>query len=92
MNVASVFRGWGTALRQRFRTWAHLPRLLRSLWNASPALAALIVVLRLLRAVQPPLVLFIGKLIIDEIVLQTATPAPGPEISDWLDSGAAGFQ
>jgi len=87
MNVASVLRGWGTALRQRFRTWAHLPRLLRSLWKASPALAALIVVLRLLRAVQPPLVLFIGKLIIDEIVLQTATPAPGPEISDWLDSG-----
>jgi ATP-binding cassette subfamily B protein len=71
----------------RFKTMAHLPRLLRSLWRTSPALAACVVLLRLLRAAQPPLVLFVGKLIIDEIILQTATPAPGPDLSDWLGSG-----
>jgi ATP-binding cassette subfamily B protein len=73
--------------RQRFSTLAHLPRLLRSLWQASPRLAATVVLLRLLRAVQPPLVLFVGKLIIDEIVLQAGTAAPGPALADWLASG-----
>ncbi|PZU84055.1 MAG: ABC transporter ATP-binding protein [Chelatococcus sp.] len=73
--------------RQRFATLAHLPRLLRSLWRASPPLAATVLLLRLLRAVQPALVLFIGKLIVDEIVLQSRTVAPGPALSDWLASG-----
>ena len=76
-----------TTLLQRFSTLAQLPRLLRSLWAASPALAAASVALRLLRAVQPPLVLFVGKLIVDEIVLQSRLPSPGPDLADWLASG-----
>ncbi len=31
--------------------------------------------------------LYIGKLIIDEVVLQSRQPAPGPAFSDWMASG-----
>lgn len=74
-------------LRQRFRTLAHLPRLLGSLWRTSPALAASAILLRMLRALQPPLVLFVGKLIVDEIVRLNGQAAPGPAFGDWLASG-----
>ncbi|UZF91782.1 ABC transporter ATP-binding protein [Bosea sp. NBC_00550] len=76
-----------TTLLQRFTTLARLPRLLRSLWTASPVLVSAAIVLRLLRAVQPPLVLFVGKLIVDEVVLQAGMPSPGPALADWLASG-----
>ncbi len=87
MTTASFTAGLGPALRQRFRTLALLPRLLHSFWQTSPALSATIIALRLLRAAQPPLVLYIGKLIVDEIILQTASPAPGPTLADWVYSG-----
>jgi len=77
----------GASFSLRFKTMAHLPRLLRSLWRTNPRLASGVVLLRLLRAAQPPLVLFVGKLIIDEIILQTARPVPGPGLTDWLESG-----
>lgn len=76
-----------TTLLQRFTTLAQLPRLLRSLWTASPVLVSAAIVLRLLRAVQPPLALFVGKLIVDEVVLQAGMPSPGPALADWLASG-----
>ena len=44
------------------------------------------IVLRLLSAVQPLLLLYVGKLIIDEVVRQTGMAAPGPTFSDWLAS------
>ncbi|WP_377847671.1 ABC transporter ATP-binding protein [Bosea sp. UC22_33] len=77
------------ALRRRLARWQGVPRLLCALWQTSPRLFATIAALRLLRAFQPPAMLFVGKLIIDEIVLQTRTPAPGPALSDWLESGRA---
>jgi ATP-binding cassette subfamily B protein len=77
----------GASFALRFKTLAHLPRLLRSLWKTRPALAAVVVLLRLLRAAQPPLVLYVGKLIIDEVILQAGMPAPGPDLGDWLASG-----
>lgn len=77
----------GASFALRFKTLAHLPRLLLSLWRTSPVLAACVVVLRLLRAAQPPLVLYVGKLIIDEIIVQSRMPSAGPDLADWLDSG-----
>lgn len=88
MTIPSL-SGAAAALRRRLALWHDVPRLLRSLWQTSPRLFAAIAALRLLRALQPPAMLFVGKLIIDEIVLQTRTPAPGPSLSDWLESGRA---
>ena len=55
----------------------YLPRLFAQVWRTSPRLLAASVLLRLLRAAQPPLVLYVGKLIIDEIVAQRGGGAPG---------------
>ena len=87
MALSSPLTTVGASFGLRFKTMAHLPRLLASLWRTNPGMAACVVLLRLLRAAQPPLVLFVGKLIIDEIILQTAKPAPGPDLTDWLASG-----
>lgn len=68
-------------------TWKHLPRLVGTLWAVSPGLLSTIIGLRLLRALQVPAMLYVGKLIIDEVVLQAHQPAPGPTFQDWWVSG-----
>jgi ATP-binding cassette, subfamily B, bacterial len=47
----------------------NVPPLLRMVWNTSPALTAATVVLRLVSAVIPVGLLWVGKLIIDQVVL-----------------------
>ena len=74
-------------LGQRLATLKHLKRLFQQIWRTSRPLTAAAIGLRLLRAVQPLLLLYVGKLIIDEVVLQTGMPSPGPGFSDWLASG-----
>jgi ATP-binding cassette subfamily B protein len=75
------------SLSDRLATLKHLSRLFAQIWRTSPPLTIASIVLRLVRAVQPVLMLYIGKLIIDQVVLQTSQPAPGPEFGDWLASG-----
>ncbi|MBN9315758.1 MAG: ABC transporter ATP-binding protein [Devosia sp.] len=72
---------------ERLKTLRHLGRLFAQMWRTSPWLISLSIALRLVVAVQPPLVLLFTKLIIDEVVHQTGLPSPGPGLSDWLDSG-----
>ncbi|KRE18223.1 ABC transporter ATP-binding protein [Bosea sp. Root381] len=77
----------GEALRKRLLPLANLPRLLRSLWRTSPGLAGAIAASRLLRALQAPAMLFVAKLIIDEILRQGQGAAPGPSLAEWIESG-----
>lgn len=72
---------------ERLKTFRHLGRLFAQMWRTSPFLLSLSIVLRLIVAIQPPLVLLFTKLIIDEVVHQTGLGVPGPELADWLDSG-----
>ncbi|MDB5506069.1 MAG: transporter ATP-binding protein [Devosia sp.] len=72
---------------ERLKTVRHLGRLFAQIWATSPGLVAASLVLRLVIAVQPPLVLLFTKLIIDEVVKQTALGAPGPAIGDWFANG-----
>ncbi|WP_454814875.1 ABC transporter ATP-binding protein [Labrys neptuniae] len=69
------------------RRWRHLPRLFISLWQVSPALGGIILAVRLLCALQPPLVIYVGKLIVDEIVELNRLSLPGAGLSEWLSSG-----
>lgn len=48
---------------------------LREVWAFSPLLTSLLVMLRLARALQPILALYIGKLLVDEVVALSATGA-----------------
>ena len=74
-------------LGQRLATLRHLKRLFQQIWRTSWPLTTAAIGLRLLRAVQPLLLLYVGKLIIDQVVLQTGQPSPGPTFADWLASG-----
>ncbi len=73
--------------RERLGALRHLPRFLLDVWRTSRRLTAVSLALRVLRALLPVTILYIGKLIVDEVVLQTRTPAPGPALSDWFASG-----
>lgn len=74
-------------LSERLATLKHLRRFFAQIWRTSPGLTTASILLRLTRAVQPLLMLYVAKLIIDEVVLQTGQPAPGPDLSAWIASG-----
>jgi len=74
-------------LGQQLATLRHLKRFFAQVWRTSPQLTVASIELRLLAAIQPLLLLYVGKLIIDEVVLQAGQPAPGPAFSDWIASG-----
>lgn len=80
---ASAPRSW----RDRIAGFKHIGRLLAQVWRTSPPLLIASLGLRLIRALQPVTMLFVGKLIIDEVVRLMALPAPGPELGDWFASG-----
>jgi len=54
--------------RERLQALKHLPRLFRLVWSTEPRFVVIILVLRVLRAVVPLAVLWLGKLIVDEVV------------------------
>ncbi|MBB5206632.1 ABC transporter ATP-binding protein [Chiayiivirga flava] len=62
------------SLRERFGALRNLRPFLRQVWDTSPGLTLATLTLRLLRALLPVLMLYVGKLIIDEVVL-LAQPA-----------------
>ncbi len=74
-------------LGEQLATLRHLKRFFAQVWRTSPPLMVASIVLRLFSALQPLLLLYVGKLIIDEVVRQTGMPAPGPSFSDWVASG-----
>ena len=80
----------GTEGRQWVRGLGALPSLppfLALIWRTSPAMTAAMVALRLARAILPIAMLFVGKLIIDDVVLLAREPAPAPDIAAWLGGG-----
>ena len=57
-----------TTLRARFNAMRNLPPFLKQIWATSPWLTITSLGLRLVRALLPIVMLYIGKLIIDEAV------------------------
>ena len=56
------------SLRERMAALRNLPPFLRQVWQTSPALTLTSLGLRLIRALMPLAMLYVGKLIIDEAV------------------------
>ena len=77
------------SLRERFGALRNLPPFLRLIWRSSPAMTAGTLAIRLLRALLPIATLYVGKLIIDEVIRLARTPSPPAGIGDWLASGLA---
>ncbi|HUP30384.1 MAG TPA: ABC transporter ATP-binding protein [Usitatibacter sp.] len=63
-------------LRERLGALRNLPPFMKLVWDTSPGLTLAQAVLRLVRAVLPVLALYVGKLIIDEVVAMAQTPQP----------------
>jgi len=77
----------GTSWGQRFGALRNLPPFFRQIWNTSPLFTVLTLVLRVARALLPVATLFVGKLIIDE-VLRLAGIADAPaSLREWFSSG-----
>ncbi|ODT83989.1 MAG: ABC transporter ATP-binding protein [Pelagibacterium sp. SCN 64-44] len=75
------------SLRERIENLRHLGRLVAQIWRTSKPLTAASVGLRLISALQPLAMLYVGKLIIDEVVRLTGIVPPGPDFADWWASG-----
>ena len=75
------------SFRERFGALRNVPPFLRLVWRTSPGLTISTLVLRLVRAVLPVATLFIGKLIIDEIIVLSRIPGAPTGFSEWLASG-----
>src|SRR5580765_8858990 len=75
------------SLRERLGALRNLPPFLRLVWQTNPALTRAQCALRLLRAVLPVATLYVGKLIIDEVVALTQTPGAPEDAREWLRQG-----
>jgi len=62
-------------VRERFSALGNLPEFLKLVWHTSPALTLANIVLRLLRAALPVAILYIGQLILDQVIALGRLPA-----------------
>lgn len=65
--------------KERIEALRNLPRFFRLVWQTSPSLMIANGLLRILRSAIPVSVLYIGKLIIDQVVLLAKTKGAHPE-------------
>lgn len=63
--------------RERFVALRNLPRFFVLIWNVSPAMMLTTSLLRVIRASIPVMALYVGKLIVDEVVMLTRMPNSG---------------
>nr|WP_210399001.1 ABC transporter ATP-binding protein [Steroidobacter denitrificans] len=77
------------SFRERLGALKNLGPFLSMVWRTSPSLTAASLVLRLCRALLPVATLYVGKLIIDEVVLLVQLSNKPGTLQGWLDSGLA---
>ncbi|MGN6236158.1 ABC transporter ATP-binding protein [Dyella sp.] len=75
------------SLRERFAALRNVPPFLASIWQTSRSLTLASVALRLLRALLPVVTLYVGKLIVDEVVRLVRAGVPHADIAAWLHGG-----
>ena len=73
--------------RERLGALRNLPSFLKLVWRTSPALTLSQVLLRVVRALLPVVTLYVGKLIIDEVVLLAQSSPTTEELREWLANG-----
>lgn len=65
----------------------HVVPLFGLVWRTNRALTLSTMAVRLVRAMLPVISLYIGKLIIDEVIAKSALPNAPTSLTDWLASG-----
>lgn len=76
-----------SSFRERVGALRNLRPFLAMVWTTSPTLAAATIVLRLMRALLPVATLYVGKLIIDDVVMLVQLPDKPATLQQWIDSG-----
>ena len=76
-----------SSFRERVGALRNLRPFLGMVWATSPSLTATTIVLRLMRALLPVATLYVGKLIIDDVVMLVQLPDKPVTLQQWLDSG-----
>jgi ATP-binding cassette, subfamily B, bacterial len=75
------------SLKERVGALKNLRPFTVMVWRTSPPLTSASLVLRLVRALLPVITLFVGKLIIDDVVGLVQTPHKPETLGQWLNSG-----
>ncbi len=76
--------GGELSFRDSLKALRHLPPFLRMIWKTSPSMAAANLFLRLLQALVPVSSLYVGKLIIDEVLRLVQGSGPDNDFIWWL--------
>ena len=76
-----------SSFRERVGALRNLWPFLAMVWATSPSLTSTTILLRLIRALLPVATLYIGKLIIDDVVMLVQLPDKPATLQQWLDSG-----
>ena len=61
------------SIKERFSALNNLPRFFKLVWQTSPALSISNAILRIVRSAIPIAILYVGKLIIDQVILSLPT-------------------
>ncbi|MGK2856424.1 MAG: ABC transporter ATP-binding protein [Thermoanaerobaculia bacterium] len=75
------------SMRERFGAMRNLPPFFKLVWRTSPLLTSGSLGLRLVRALLPIATLYVGKLIIDEVMLLASTAGAPQSFGAWWKSG-----
>jgi ATP-binding cassette subfamily B protein len=75
------------SIRERVGALRNLRPFLFMVWTASPGLMVASLLLRLVRSLLPVATLYIGKLIIDDVVALVQMPGRPQTFEEWLASG-----
>src|SRR5690348_11027469 len=75
------------SLRERVGALRNLSPFIKLVWQTSPSLTAAECILRLGRALLPVATLYVGKLIIDEVIVLARTGDVAGSLAQWYDAG-----
>jgi ATP-binding cassette subfamily B protein len=74
------------SIKERLSAFQNLPRFFKMIWQTSRSMTFGNVLLRIAKAAIPVIMLWVGKLIIDEIILQIEQPEPSYQLI-WIYLG-----
>ena len=68
-------------IRDQFVALKYVPQFLKMIWQCHPPMAMVDLLLRVIKSALPVTMLYVGKLIVDEVIALTQTDAP---FFDWV--------
>lgn len=75
-NLDSISDNKKTNVRASFQALRFIPRFFKEIWSVSPQLFLVNLLCRLINSFAPVVILWVGKLIIDEVIAQVAATDP----------------